>query len=130
MELIKRIDSKSRKQMIRFVFSGLLAVSTDLLVYYLLFNKIDYSFAKGIAFLTGTFVAYTLNKYWTFEQKKFSTSQLFKFLLLYVFSLGVNILMNSLILDEYEIVLLAFLVATGLSTIINFIGQKFWVFKN
>ena len=130
MELIKKIDKESKKQIIRFICSGILAVLTDLLVYYLLINFISYSLAKGIAFLSGTAVAYLLNKYWTFKQPVFSTTQLIKFLALYLFSLVINVAINNYTLKEFKITILAFLIATGTSTIINFVGQKFWVFKN
>ena len=36
---------------------------------------------------------------------------------------------NSFILSITDLVLLSFVIATGVSTILNFIGQKWWVFK-
>jgi putative flippase GtrA len=38
-------------------------------------------------------------------------------------------MVNRLILDFAELFFLAFLIATGASTILNFAGQKWWVFK-
>lgn len=136
-------EDKLKKQMLMFIVSGCSAVGTDCLIYYILSNFIDLSYAKGISFLTGTITAYLMNKYLTFEQKEKSVTEVIKFLCLYLFSLCMNILANKFafaflpvifshiaFLDNYQMVkLFAFLCATGTSTVINFTGQKFWVFK-
>ena len=44
-------------------------------------------------------------------------------------TLTINIFTNSFILNITDLVLLSFVIATGVSTILNFIGQKWWVFK-
>lgn len=122
--------SKIRKEIKRFLVAGFSAVGTDLMVYYLLFNFLNKSFAKAISFICGTFVAYLLNKIWTFEQKRKSYSEMLRFAILYTITLGVNISVNKislLILPDF--IFPAFLSATFTSTVLNFIGQKWWVFK-
>ncbi len=121
--------SKTKKELKRFLVAGFSAVGTDLISYYLLLNTLDHNFAKTISFLLGTVVAFLINKYWTFEKKEKSYKEIFQFGLLYMFTLGANVLVNKVVLDFTAIVFLAFLVATGVSTILNFLGQKFWVFK-
>jgi len=138
------VDSinQSKKQVRRFILAGICSVATDCLVYYLLTNYLPANIAKGISFLTGTSVAYLINKYYTFEQTKKSISEVFKFLALYLTTLSFNIVTNALVLHFSPIILsnfdytnpqlvklFGFLCATGVSTILNFIGQKFWVFK-
>ena len=134
---------QTKKEISRFIVSGICAVATDMLFYYILSNFMDVSIAKGTSFLIGTITAYLMNKYYTFEQKEKSLTEVFKFFGLYVISLCANISINKLcliilplvfkyisILDNYQAVkLFAFLCATGTSTIINFLGQKFWVFR-
>lgn len=121
--------SQIKKELKRFLVAGLSAVGTDLLTYYVLLNFISSNIAKGISFLLGTIVAFGINKYWTFEKHEKSFKEIIQFGILYAFTLGVNVITNKVALDKTNIVLLAFLVATGVSTILNFIGQKFWVFK-
>ncbi|TDQ32773.1 GtrA family protein [Zeaxanthinibacter enoshimensis] len=123
------IDSTTRKQLRRFVVTGIIAVAVDFGLYYALNTVIDHNLAKGISFLSGTIVAYIFNKYWTFETKEFSSSQLLKFFILYGLTLGVNIITNDVALLMFRNLTFAFLCATGASTILNFLGQKFWVFK-
>lgn len=96
---------------------------------YLLLNFLSHNPAKAISFILGTIVAFVLNKYWTFQKYKRSFNEVLKFGVLYSATLGANVMTNKIVLELTHIVFLAFLVATGVSTVLNFIGQKFWVFK-
>lgn len=121
--------SKIKKELKRFLVAGFSAVGTDLITYYILLNFLSHDFAKAISFLLGTIVAFVINKYWTFEKHEKSYKEIWQFGVLYATTLGVNVITNRFVLDATEVVFLAFLVATGVSTILNFIGQKFWVFR-
>lgn len=86
--------------------------------------------AKACSFLAGSLVAYVINKYWTFEQGGASHADVLKFGVLYASTLGANVAVNKLSLTVLPgVYALAFLAATGTSTVLNFIGQKYWVFK-
>ncbi len=121
--------SKLKKEMQRFLVAGFSAVGTDLITYYILLNFLHNDIAKTISFLLGTIVAFIINKYWTFEKHEKNNSEIWKFGLLYLSTLGANVLVNKLVLDYTNILIFAFLIATGVSTVLNFLGQKFWVFK-
>lgn len=122
--------SKTKRELKRFIVAGLFAVGTDLISYYLLLNILMHNYAKGISFLFGTIVAYLINKFWTFQKNKKSFKELIQFGLLYFFTLIINVIVNNITLElSGNIVLLAFIVATATSTILNFVGQKWWVFK-
>jgi putative flippase GtrA len=121
--------SKIKKELKRFLVAGLSAVGTDFVTYYILLNFLSADIAKAISFLLGTIVAFIINKYWTFEKHEKSYKEVVQFGVLYTFTLGANVLTNKIILDYTQIVFLAFLIATGVSTVLNFIGQKWWVFK-
>lgn len=121
--------SKIKKELLRFLVAGVSAVGTDLVTYYILLNFLTPGVSKAISFLLGTIVAYIINKYWTFEKHEKSVREIAQFAVLYSCTLGINVLTNKIVLDNTSIVFLAFLVATGVSTVLNFIGQKFWVFK-
>lgn len=121
--------SKIKKELKRFLVAGLSAVGTDLVTYYILLNFLSHDLSKAISFLLGTIVAFIINKYWTFEKHERSYSEILKFALLYSATLGANVMTNSLVLEYTSLVFLAFLVATGVSTVLNFTGQKWWVFR-
>lgn len=121
--------SKLKKELKRFLIAGFSAVGTDLVTYYILLNFLSHDVAKAISFLIGTIVAFVINKYWTFEKHNKSYKEIVQFTILYGLTLGANVITNKFILVQMDSVLFAFLVATGVSTVLNFLGQKFWVFK-
>lgn len=124
------MNSINKKEMGKYLIAGMLALLTDSVVYYVAFHFYSYSIAKSISFICGTFTAYFVNKYWTFEKKEKSLREVLKFAVLYATTFFVNVGMNKLSLTLFPgYVFFAFLVATGSSTILNFIGQKWWVFK-
>lgn len=128
---IIKINTKTRKQLLRFICVGILAVLVDFLVYFMLIEitSINYAVSKFISFYSGTLVSYIINKLWTFEQKQKSQKQFWLFMILYMTTLGVNVGVNSIVLLIFNNILFAFICATGTSTVLNFIGQKYWVFK-
>lgn len=119
------------QQLPRFIVTGVLAVLTDLCVYTVLVQLLfPIAVAKGTSFLSGTVLAFFLNKYWTFDKPDKSVKEAGQFLGLYMVSLGLNVLVNQGVLSVFPgAMAVAFLVATGTSTVVNFLGQKFWVFK-
>jgi putative flippase GtrA len=121
--------NKLKKELKRFLIAGFSAVGTDFITYYIMLNFLHHDIAKILSFILGTIVAFVINKYWTFERYKKNYKQIFQFAILYSTTLFVNVIINRLVLDFAEFVFLAFLIATGASTILNFAGQKWWVFK-
>lgn len=121
--------SKLKKELKRFLVAGFSAVGTDLLTYFILLNFLSHDVAKAISFLLGTIVAFVINKYWTFEKHEKSYKEIFQFTILYSLTLGANVITNKFVLMQLDSIFFAFFVATGVSTVLNFLGQKFWVFK-
>jgi putative flippase GtrA len=116
--------------MLRFIIAGIGAVATDLLFYRTALLSIPHAPAKGVGFLAGTVVAYLLNKYWTWQQPKKSNREAIRFIALYAGTFIANIAINQLtIFLSHDAIYLGFFMATGTSTVLNFIGQKFWVFQ-
>ena len=123
--------NKLKNELRRFLIAGSSAVGTDFITYYIILNflHLDIDIAKTFSFILGTVVAFVVNKYWTFERYEKSYKQIFQFTILYSTTLFVNVTVNRLVLDFAELFFLAFLIATGASTTLNFAGQKWWVFK-
>ena len=86
--------------------------------------------SKGISFTCGGAVAYLLNKYWTFGQKRRAYSEIVKFVVINGSGLGMNVGINELVLRwSGGNTILAFAAAVALSGSCIYLGQKFWVFR-
>ena len=125
------LSEKSKQELLRFLITGILAVGTDFSSYYLLMDLMPIDMAKGTSFILGSIVAFILNKMWTFESNAQTAPALLQFSLLYTTTFFANVLVNHLTLAWIvNIHLIGFLFATATSTVLNFIGMKFWVFKS
>jgi putative flippase GtrA len=131
-------DRQTRQELIRYLFGGFSAVGADCLTYRLLLPSVGADFAKACSFVAGTIVAYLLQKFLTFKRNDHSWTEMAKFSSLYGVSLCINMAVNHLVIyicvasgPQLAAVKfpLGWLFATGTSTIFNYIGQKFWVFK-
>lgn len=117
------------KELLKFLVGGGSAVLTDYAVYNLLLSAgTDMSLSKTVSYICGAIIGFIINKLWTFESKGFSQKEIYKYILLYAVSAGINAGINKLVMLLAGIQILAFLCATGVSTVINFLGQKFFVF--
>lgn len=119
-----------RKELLRFMVGGGCAVLVDLLTYKLLMLPgTERSIAKGISFLLGSCVGFLINKFWTFESGVFSKKEVWRYIILYGCTAVINALVNKGVIALIPIELFGFLCATGVSTVLNFLGQKFFVFR-
>ena len=118
------------KEILRFLVGGGTAVLTDFILYHLLMTLgITVNLAKASSFFCGAIIGFCINKLWTFESKRFSTGECIRYVILYSITACINASINKVVLDITEISIIAFLSATGVSTVLNFIGQKFFVFQ-
>lgn len=117
------------KEILCFLVGGGSAVAIDFIVYILLKSNFSTSMAKTISFILGASVGFVINKLWTFKSRKFCYVEILKYIILYACSAAVNTFVNKGMLSLFHLTVLAFLTATGCSTIINFLGQKFFVFR-
>lgn len=117
------------KEILRFLVGGGTAVIVDFILYHL-FQRLgmETDLAKGISFFCGAGVGFCINKLWTFESKAFSKSECLRYIILYSITACINAAINKAVLAIVNISLIAFLAATGVSTVLNFLGQKFFVF--
>lgn len=127
MKLRERFDLR---EILRFLVGGGSAVLTDFAVYQLLMSvRAGIDLSKGVSYVLGASVGFVINKFWTFRSKRFHITEIGKYVVLYAFSALVNTGVNRLVLAWWGIKLIAFLLATAASTVINFLGQKYIVFK-
>ena len=130
------MSSNTLSQFKGFFLVGILSVCLDWGFYLILFQvvNVDSTIAKAISYCLGTLFAFFFNGLFAFKSKLI-LSKLLKHLSLYGSSLIVNTFVFS-ILDDVErmnsktISYLPLLGATVVSMTLNFIGMRFWVFKD
>ncbi|MES2356517.1 MAG: GtrA family protein [Pseudomonadota bacterium] len=124
-----------KRELAIFLVVGLLTVLIDFVFYrgFIWLGVTSVDVAKAIGFLVGTLFAYFANRIWTFGHKSHAAGSAWRFAVLYATTLGANVLVNAMALkllaDAIIAVPLAFLLATGVSASLNFLGMKFFVFK-
>lgn len=124
-----------KSEFVIFLIVGASTVFIDFMTYHGLieFQVIEVDMAKATGFLVGTLFAYFANRFWTFGKKSHAPGSAWRFLALYASTLGANVLINALALkllaDRAIAFQLAFMLATGVSACLNFMGMKLFVFK-
>lgn len=120
-----------KMEIVKYLFAGGGAVIIDLLVYMLLVKVLgwNHSLSKGTSYVAGAIFAFIVNKYWTFESNVPINRAFFKFSMLYASTFSANVAIHALFMWLWSIDLVAFGIATFTSIVLNYIGQKFWVFK-
>ncbi|MEQ3551179.1 GtrA family protein [Pseudonocardia nematodicida] len=124
------------RQLGSFVAIGVLAAIVDFGVYHLLLNLgLWVPVSKGISFILGTTTAYLLNRRFTFTGANTGGKGRFAgFVALYGTTFAVNVGMNSLVLYllppmDWDITL-AWVIAQGTATAINFVMLRYVIFKD
>ena len=120
-------------QISRFLITGGLAAIVDFGLYVLLlWAGLHVNVAKTISFIAGTITAYVINRRWTF-QAPHSHARLFAVCALYAVTYAVQVGINYLFYMEFESqpwrVPVAFVLAQGTATVINFIVQRAVIFR-
>jgi putative flippase GtrA len=120
-------------QIFRFVLVGGLAAMVDYGSYQALVALGTWvHLAKALSFVLGTTTAYLLNRRWTFNASG-GTAPVAKFLVLYTVTFFVNIGVNALmlhLLGDFRFHLtVAWVVAQGTATVINFVMLRAFVFR-
>ena len=118
------------REVLRFLVGGGTAVVVDFCIYrLLLFFSWNMDIAKMISFICGAGVGFIINKFWTFERKQFVIKEVLKYVALYICTGVINAIVNRCTLSVINIQIIGFLMATGVSTVLNFLGQKYVVFE-
>ena len=119
------------RQFISYSMIGIISLLIDIIVYVLLsdFFLISKSLSKIISFILASINSFLGNKIFTFKLKSYNFREPLKFILLYSVSLIANSSTHDFFLNVFD-GFLPFIIASIVSIIINFGGQKLWVFKN
>ncbi|MCP2294729.1 putative flippase GtrA (transmembrane translocase of bactoprenol-linked glucose) [Nocardia amikacinitolerans] len=127
-------DVDLKTQIIRFTLTGGLSALVDFGLYVLLLNVLGLpvSVAKSIGFIAGTTTAYLINRRWTFQAPP-SRARFAAVVALYATTFAVQVGINQVLYyaigEQWWRVPLAFVVAQGTATVINFVVQRLVIFK-
>lgn len=124
------MEKIKNKEIYKFLIVGSSSVLLDFIIYRILVNNgLDISLSKLLSFVSGSVFGFILNKYWTFNSKKKTFREIIYYIILYTITAYLNTGVNKFVLGLYTNTTFSFLCATGVSTVINFLGQKFIVFR-
>lgn len=98
---------------------------------------LDYWVSSAANYVIGSICSFFLNKYFTFQARKFSVAEIVRFIICivvcYLIGYGIARPVVRFIFQSAGPIVqdnLAMLGGSGVFTVLNFFGQKFFVFRN
>lgn len=125
-------------QPLKFLLVGIINTLVGYGVMFSTYNLLGWNYwlASAANYVVGSVCSFFLNKYFTFQAKSFSAGEVVRFvfciLLCYLIGYGVARPCVRLVFQSASVTLqdnLAMLGGSGVFTVLNFFGQKLFVFR-
>ena len=121
---------KLMKESIRFLITGGISTLLNYAIYALcIWSQVIPTMAAILGYISGLALGYSTNKAWTFESTKTHRHIVAPYLIIYGLSLGVTIAMTHAFTLTTLSPYLTYVITIGVTTMINFLGCKYWVFR-
>lgn len=122
-----------KTQVWRFLVTGGLSAIVDYGLYVTFMALgITRDLAKGLSFIAGTTTAYLINRRWTFQAPP-SKARFVAVVVLYALTFAVQVGINHICANAFEGrpwgIPVAFVIAQGTATVINFVVQRAVIFR-
>jgi putative flippase GtrA len=122
-----------KTQVLRFLITGGFAAVVDFGLYVAgLAAGLNVNVAKSLSFIAGTVTAYLINRRWTFQAPP-SKARFIAVCVLYGLTYAVQVGINYVFYMQFEDrpwrVPMAFVIAQGTATVINFVVQRAVIFR-
>ena len=131
--LLERLFSPELVRLILFTLIGGVNTAVDYGVFFILHTLLSVGslIAQVISFSSGVICSYFLNRRFTFKaQNKMSTSEVVKFIILNLIAMGSSVLVVWVCETHFGISpYIAKLISMIVSFTINYIGNRFFIFK-
>lgn len=125
-----------KREVAFFVANGLISVAIAYWVYRILVSGgLSIELSNGLAYLSGMVYGFLANKKLAFrDASAVSSGMLTRYVLWHAFTLMVNVGVNSALLAVIGSwvfgLTISFLLAISITTVLNYLGLKYFVFKN
>jgi putative flippase GtrA len=121
---------KLLKQIARFMVVGGFSTLVDFVIYMLLSVHLAITTSKAISMIFASVISYILSKNWTFKNNNETNStHIVKFYVTFFINFITNISANNIILDISGLKIFSFVMATLSAMTVNFLLQRYWVFR-
>ena len=124
--------NKSINQFIKFCIVGFFGALLNYSTFFILYNYLSvyYIISSGTGFILSVFLAFYLNKKYTFNIVTKSKNKLVKYFSVNIFSLILGLLSLAFFVEILFInIYIANLLIIGIQTTSNFLGSKLFVFS-
>jgi putative flippase GtrA len=134
MQNIHLLGRQISLEFIKFAIVGVVNTIIHMTILYILteYFGVYYILASLIGFLVAVTNSFILNTIWTFNKdiREKAGVRYSKFFITSIIAAGVNMGLLYLITEYFGIwYMLSQIIATGISLILNFIGNKYWTYK-
>lgn len=114
----------------KFLLVGGCSTLMDFLIYIALAIVIPIFLAKAISMIVASIFSYIFNKNFTFKNRdQTSMRHVVSFYVVFTLNLITNVGVNFIIYSTSGCKVMAFVIATICGMTINYLGQRYWVFK-